>query len=197
VGSLPEVAGEAALYFDPTSPEGIADAIERAANDEGLRARLIRAGRERVAAFSYRRTAEETLAVFEKVGRGELRPPGLDPPRPLIPHGWLRAGHSRWYFRASALEEVRVTVVQPTGLAELGGQSVDVTLDEGSVVRTLVEPQQPREIVVVAGERGDSGFHRLDVTAGRTAVVQGQTLSVQVTKIVVVDATGARLGLLP
>jgi glycosyltransferase involved in cell wall biosynthesis len=44
-GSLPEVGGEGALYFDPTSVEHIADAIRRRLADATLRSQLILKGR--------------------------------------------------------------------------------------------------------------------------------------------------------
>ncbi len=84
VGSLPEVGGDAVLYFDPLDPEQIAKAISACLEDEHLRARLIAAGKEQSRRFSYRRTAEQTLAIFEKVHAGELRPPDLPPFRPPI-----------------------------------------------------------------------------------------------------------------
>jgi glycosyltransferase involved in cell wall biosynthesis len=61
--SLPEVAGDAAVLFDPLDPRAIADAIVRAvAEGERLRA----AGRERVAAFTWERTARLTAASYER-----------------------------------------------------------------------------------------------------------------------------------
>jgi glycosyltransferase involved in cell wall biosynthesis len=61
--SLPEVAGDAAVLFDPFDPRAIAAAITRAVADaERLRA----AGRERVAAFTWERTAELTAASYER-----------------------------------------------------------------------------------------------------------------------------------
>lgn len=51
VTSLPEVAGDAALFFDPRLPADIARAILSLANDEGLRRGLIQAGRRRAAQF--------------------------------------------------------------------------------------------------------------------------------------------------
>ncbi len=69
VTSIPEVAGDAALYFDPEKTEEIAEAISLALTDEGVRKRLQAAGPERASLFSWRRTAEETLEVFKEVGR--------------------------------------------------------------------------------------------------------------------------------
>ena len=64
--SLPEVAGEAARYFDPRRPEELSAAICQLLEDRGLAARLAEAGRERAAQFSWRRTAEGTLAAYER-----------------------------------------------------------------------------------------------------------------------------------
>jgi glycosyltransferase involved in cell wall biosynthesis len=66
--SIPEVAGQVAIYFDPESVEEMADAIGRGLTDETLRKELARKGRERASIFSWRRAAEETLAVFNQVG---------------------------------------------------------------------------------------------------------------------------------
>ena len=47
IGPLEEVAGEAALYFEPTDVEDMARAIESLLADADLRTRLAEAGRER------------------------------------------------------------------------------------------------------------------------------------------------------
>ncbi len=65
--SLPEVAGDAALYFDPTSVEEMASAVSRLVDDQGLREELSRAGMRRAASFSWRKAAEETRRVFAEV----------------------------------------------------------------------------------------------------------------------------------
>lgn len=59
--SIPEVAGEGAVYFDPTRPE---DAVARVqALDAGERRRLVASGRRNVARFSWDRTAEILLGL--------------------------------------------------------------------------------------------------------------------------------------
>ena len=65
--ALPETAGEAAAYFDPLDPTDIAAAIGRVIRDPDLRSRLVQAGRERVASFSWERTAAETLEVYREL----------------------------------------------------------------------------------------------------------------------------------
>jgi glycosyltransferase involved in cell wall biosynthesis len=65
--SLPEVAGDAALYFDPEDVGSIASSMRRLADDPALRVTLVSRGRERVAQFSWARVATETLAVYRSV----------------------------------------------------------------------------------------------------------------------------------
>jgi glycosyltransferase involved in cell wall biosynthesis len=64
--SLPEVAGDAALVFDPHSVDAIADALRRLLGDAELRERLRVAGRERAATFTWERTARMTLDSYER-----------------------------------------------------------------------------------------------------------------------------------
>jgi glycosyltransferase involved in cell wall biosynthesis len=64
--SMPEVAGDAALLFDPGDPATIRAAIERLLGDDALRERLRAAGLVRAAQFSWERTARETAAVYER-----------------------------------------------------------------------------------------------------------------------------------
>jgi glycosyltransferase involved in cell wall biosynthesis len=63
--ALPETCGGAALLVDATHPDAFADALERAVADEDERARLIAAGRERAASFTWQRTAELTDAALD------------------------------------------------------------------------------------------------------------------------------------
>lgn len=63
-GSFPEVAGNAALYFDPDQPESLDDAIRRLLGDETLRASLIDRGHKRAREFTWEKTAIQSLAVY-------------------------------------------------------------------------------------------------------------------------------------
>lgn len=67
--ALPEVCGDAALYFDPFDVDSIADALIRAITDSHLRDDLIRKGRVRAAQFSWQESAQKTLAVYEQAAR--------------------------------------------------------------------------------------------------------------------------------
>jgi len=65
--SLPEVAGDAALYTDSRDPVDIADKIRRGVEDTDRRVNLIQRGLARVRQFTWQRTAEETLRVYDEV----------------------------------------------------------------------------------------------------------------------------------
>ena len=69
VGATREVAGDAALLVDPVSTSSIRDGLVRLLSDEALRRELSRRGMERAAAFSWERTAADTLAVIDKAVR--------------------------------------------------------------------------------------------------------------------------------
>jgi glycosyltransferase involved in cell wall biosynthesis len=67
VSSIPEVVGEAGVYFDPANVDDMSRAIEQVVSDESLCQRLVMAGRERLKVFSWERCATETLEVYRKV----------------------------------------------------------------------------------------------------------------------------------
>jgi glycosyltransferase involved in cell wall biosynthesis len=64
--SLPEVAGDAALLFDPEDVGAITAAIERLLTDRELAERLARAGREQAARFSWERAATQTVESYRR-----------------------------------------------------------------------------------------------------------------------------------
>jgi glycosyltransferase involved in cell wall biosynthesis len=66
LSALPEVAGDAALLFDPHDQGSVTEAVRRLLNDEELRAELVRRGRERVSQFTWRRTAQLTLDAYRR-----------------------------------------------------------------------------------------------------------------------------------
>lgn len=64
--SLPEVAGDAALLFDPREEARIAEAIRRLLSEPGLAARLRERGLARVREFTWERTARATLESYRR-----------------------------------------------------------------------------------------------------------------------------------
>jgi glycosyltransferase involved in cell wall biosynthesis len=65
--SLPEVAGDGALLFDPGSTEEIAAALRRCLSDTTLRDSLVTRGSANLARFSWDRAAEQTRQVYREV----------------------------------------------------------------------------------------------------------------------------------
>jgi alpha-1,3-rhamnosyl/mannosyltransferase len=64
-GPLPEVAGEAALWFDPNSAADMAATLRQALGSPQLLDALVARGRTRARLFSWERTAQATLAVYQ------------------------------------------------------------------------------------------------------------------------------------
>ncbi len=63
--SIPEVCGDAALYFDPADPADIAARIRSFLSSTGLRDELRERGRARARGFTWERCAAETAAVMD------------------------------------------------------------------------------------------------------------------------------------
>ena len=67
VGALPEVLGDAGILVPPDDPVAMAAAIGRILGSESLRTQLIAKGRIRRAMFSWKTTAEQTLAMYRRM----------------------------------------------------------------------------------------------------------------------------------
>lgn len=70
VSSLPEIGGDACVYFDPESIEDIAVKMARIAKDIVLRDTLIAKGTQRLKIFSWKKCAAQTLAVLQETANG-------------------------------------------------------------------------------------------------------------------------------
>ena len=64
--SLPEIGGEACLYFDPKNYEELTEKLQKLKESAALRNELIQKGTERVKAFSWEQCAKETLELILK-----------------------------------------------------------------------------------------------------------------------------------
>jgi len=67
VSSMPEVAGEGALFVDPRNPAQIARAVKKIIDDNLLRDKLIQSGFENIKKFSWERVAELTFKSYMDV----------------------------------------------------------------------------------------------------------------------------------
>ena len=88
--SLPEISGDAAVYFDATSDLSIADAIEQLWVDASARARLIERGRKRAETFPSQRMGEAHVRAFREA-REAFSP---------LRYRWQRHAYQRyhWYY---------------------------------------------------------------------------------------------------
>jgi glycosyltransferase involved in cell wall biosynthesis len=62
-----EVAGEAAIFFDPLDAASMADALARGLDDAALRSRVVAEGARRLRDFSWRRMADSLAALYREV----------------------------------------------------------------------------------------------------------------------------------
>jgi glycosyltransferase involved in cell wall biosynthesis len=65
--SLPEVGGDAALYFDPLLTEQMTDALRRVLRDPSLAQEMREKGLAQAARYSWEQTARQTLALYDRV----------------------------------------------------------------------------------------------------------------------------------
>lgn len=68
-GSFPEIAGDAAYYFDPYNEESMKNAIIQLIKNDDLRKELIVKGKERLKLFSWKKTVVQMKKIYESVLR--------------------------------------------------------------------------------------------------------------------------------
>ena len=64
---LPEIYGDAAHYFSPTSTQDIARAVDEVLSDDKLRTKLSNAGYQQIKKYSWKKMAEQTHGIYMKV----------------------------------------------------------------------------------------------------------------------------------
>jgi glycosyltransferase involved in cell wall biosynthesis len=69
VSSLPEIAGDAAIQFDPKSAENMAEVMYKVLTDQTLRASLVKKGKQRLKHFSWQEMARKTVEIYKCVMR--------------------------------------------------------------------------------------------------------------------------------
>lgn len=74
--AIPEGVGEAGILVDARDPEAFALALEQVLVDETLQATLRQKGLAHVKTFSWRRCAEQTLAVYREVSENRMEKAG-------------------------------------------------------------------------------------------------------------------------
>lgn len=64
---LPEVYGQAAHYFNPLDTSDMADAIDQVLSNDKLRIRLAKAGYKQIKKYSWKKQAQETHRIYQRV----------------------------------------------------------------------------------------------------------------------------------
>jgi GT2 family glycosyltransferase/glycosyltransferase involved in cell wall biosynthesis len=140
--ALPETCGDAALLVDPDDGPALADALLKASHDEAERQRLVAAGLERAAQFSWTRSAELTDAVIAEV---------LEQDEPIVPRIHPAPGG-----RSAPPTEVAVsTIIVNQERCELLRKCL------GSLQTALESVEERTEIIVVDNGSNDGSVEML------------------------------------
>jgi glycosyltransferase involved in cell wall biosynthesis len=67
-GSIPEVAGDAAVLVPADDATALAEALQHVLDDDVARTRLVAAGLERVATFTWEATAASMASLYRRLG---------------------------------------------------------------------------------------------------------------------------------
>ena len=62
-----EIAGDSALFFNSSDAADLAEKIHRICTDDNLRSNLINRGKEQAKKFSWKNSAEKTLAIYNEM----------------------------------------------------------------------------------------------------------------------------------
>lgn len=65
--SLPEVGGEACLYFDPKNSDDLVEKMTSITTNKELRMNIIKTGKKRIEAFSWEETGKNTLQILQSI----------------------------------------------------------------------------------------------------------------------------------
>ncbi len=69
-GALSEIAGDAAIYFEPKNLKSMRNAMYEVIYNESIRSELVRAGKQRISEFSWDKCRKETYSLYEKTIAG-------------------------------------------------------------------------------------------------------------------------------
>lgn len=76
--SMPEIAGEAALYTNPESPVAIAETIHQLISNTDLQENLVLKGQLQLQKFNWKQSALKTLHIYQHIHQTEVRAAGVN-----------------------------------------------------------------------------------------------------------------------
>ncbi len=196
VTSLPEVGGDAPVYFDPKDAQSVADSIARVLCDDNLRTRMINSGKNRVKAFSYVRTARETLDIFKRITHKRIDKPQIARPMGLSSDNTIIGGHARWYFHCRDLKKLTIRLVRDTDKTGIGHQKVTVSLNDEVRRQGHLEPKGEYRFVLTPERPAPGGFYRLDIRVFLNHSNKRDHVVIRVLCVELEDTSGGTLHLL-
>ena len=197
VTSLPEVAGDAAILFNPGIPEEIARAMVSLAHDKELTAQMVRAGAVRAARFSDSGLmAEQYWEAFQHASMVEYRSDLLVG---IYPDGWA-SGNPRVQVSASTQDRTLELDVSLPGWAPVSKMTLCVRQGGTTVYETSLLRGRDGQISLKLPRSG--GFFDIDISPSFVPALTGggddqRELSVVLAKCEIISADGQRVSLFP
>ena len=157
--SLPEVAGDAALYFDPRKPETLVDCIEKITTNTSLKSTLVEKGRIRSDLFQPRNMTRQYLEIFKK----SIKAPGSlsNEIMGIFKDGWMGEKTVITYASGSPHRILEMKLEAPSWLPS---RRVKVILSDfnKTLYRASIKPG--REMVIRQALPDSQGHITLSVT---------------------------------
>ena len=66
-GSLPEVAGDAAIFFEPDDLHSMFEAVKKVIEDQSLRNKMVQRGKERLKRYSWSKHVQDTIQLYNEI----------------------------------------------------------------------------------------------------------------------------------
>jgi glycosyltransferase involved in cell wall biosynthesis len=197
VTSLPEVAGDAAILFDPRVPDDIARAMIALAHDKDLTARLVRAGDLRAAQFSDSKLmAEQYWKTFQQAAGLECRSNLLVG---VHPDGWAGPNPKVQVSASTQARTLDFEIALP-GWAPVS--KMTMLIRQGSDKKSKLTLLRGRNGKVSVPLPLAGGFFDIEISPSFVPALTGagddrRELSVILVKCEIVHADGQRISLFP
>jgi len=141
--SLPEVAGDAALYFDPRTPKSLVDCIEQITMDSSLKKTLVEKGRSRAGLFKPEDMTRQYLEIFKH----SMKSPGSlsNGTMGIFRDGWMGAKTVVTYASGPSERMLEMELEAPSWLL---ARRIRVTLSDSHKTLQRVGIRPGREMVI-------------------------------------------------